>query len=280
MRIGLIGYGAIGAEVGENVARLGPASKVVAVLVRPGRTAGDLPAVNDIESLLAVQPHMVLEAAGHAAVMEYGPAVLAAGVDLVITSTGVLADPAAAVRLQAAEQAGGRLLIAPGAVAGLDGLIAARLSGLRTLSYISLKPPRAWRGTAAEGLLDLDDPVAEQTIFEGSARQAALAFPKNANVAVSVGLCGLGLDRTRVRLVSSRRVTDPLGLIEAEGEFGHFRFEILGRAAPGNPKTSLLTAHSLLQCARLGTGVPAFSLLEVVPTRPRQETTAGADEVA
>ena len=51
---------------------------------------------------------------------------------------------------------------------------------------------------------------------------------------------------------------DPLGVIEAAGAFGEFRFECLAKASPSNPKTSAITADSLLQCARLGIGIPAF----------------------
>jgi len=262
LRIGLIGHGAIGQEIGEALGRLGETSSLVSVLVRPGRDAGGFKAAHGVGEMVAEHPTIVLECAGHAAVTEYGAALLGAGVDLVLTSIGALADDAVMASLgSAASRGGGRLLIAPGAVAGLDGLIAARLGGLNAVTYTSYKPPAAWRGTAAEAALDPNGPE-EQIIFEGSAREAALAYPKNANVAVTVGLCGLGLDRTRARLVSSRKVSDPLGVIEAEGAFGRFSFEIFARAAPDNPKTSLLTAHSLLQCARLGVGLPVLELVE------------------
>jgi aspartate dehydrogenase len=205
----------------------------------------------------------VLECAGHGAVIDYAAAVLEAGLDLVITSIGVLADDDVAASLrQAAARGGGKLYLAPGAVAGLDGLVGARLAGLSQVTYTSFKPPHAWRGTAAEAVLDLDHPEDERVFFEGSARDAARQYPKNANVAVTVGICGLGIDATRVRLVSSRTVTDPVGLIEAEGAFGTFTFDIFARAAPSNPKTSALTAYSLLQCARLGIGLDAFALLD------------------
>src|SRR5690606_989292 len=179
MQIGLIGYGAIGAEIGAGLQRLGESARLVGVLVRPGRDAGPFTPVHDPAALLARGPHVVIEAAGHGAVAEYGPPILEAGIDLTITSTGALADRAVVARLAAAERGGGRLKIAPGAVAGLDGLLAARLGGLSAVTYTSLKPPHAWRGTAAEQTVDLDDRAEELILFEGSAREAALAFPKN-----------------------------------------------------------------------------------------------------
>ena len=41
-------------------------------------------------------------------------------------------------------------------------------------------------------------------------------------------------------------------IIEASGDFGTFRFEILAYASPRNPKTSLLTAHSIVAAAYSG----------------------------
>lgn len=257
--LGLIGHGAIGREITGALDRLGESGRLVATLVRRGVAAPQ--AVDEVEALIARRPAMVIECAGHDAVRAYGGAVLAAGIDLVISSVGVLADPAVAAELLAAERrGGGRLLLPPGAIAGLDGLVAAGLAGLDTLTYTSFKPPHAWAGTPAEDIIDLGHAEPEVQFFEGTARDAARLYPKNANVAVAVGLAGLGLDRTRVRLVSSRRVADPLGVIEAAGAFGSFRFEILGLASPANPKTSLLTAYSLLQCVRVGGALPVARL--------------------
>ncbi len=261
-RIALIGYGAIGREIAAALARLSESERLVAVLVRPGREAAASRTAHDAHELLAADPDVVLECAGHGAVKDYGPAILAAGVDLIITSTGALAETGTRDMLSAAGAGGGRLFMAAGAVGGLDGLLAARLGGLNSVCYTSYKPPHAWRGTIADNTFDLDAPAVKQVLFEGSAREAALSYPKNANVAVAVALCGLGLERTRVRLISSREVTEPLGVIDADGACGRFRFESLAHAAPDNPKTSLLTAYSLLQCARLGQGLPVLELME------------------
>ena len=120
------------------------------------------------------------------------------------------------------------------------------------VTYTSIKPPQAWDGTPAQNLLAGSAREVRTTFFEGSAREAATQYPKNANVGATVSLAGLGLDRTIVRLVSDPEASGPLGIIEAEGEFGTFRFEILAYASPRNPKTSLLAAHSLLAALREG----------------------------
>ncbi|MBH0114067.1 aspartate dehydrogenase [Novosphingobium sp. YJ-S2-02] len=259
-RIGLIGHGAIGTEISGALERLGERDSLVATLVREGRDAPR--AVHDVEALIAAKPDCVIECAGHAAAHAYAEALLRAGIDVVLSSVGVLADDAFAARLLAAEaQGGGRAMLPAGAIAGLDGFVAAALAGIDTVTYTSFKPPHAWRGTPAQDLIDLDHREEEVCFFEGSAREAAANYPKNANVAVAVGLSGIGLEQTRVRLVSSRKVADPLGVIEAEGPFGRFAFDILALAAPSNPKTSALTAYSLLQCARLGNAWPIARLV-------------------
>jgi aspartate dehydrogenase len=266
----MIGYGAIGRALGAALRRLGEARRVAGVLVREGRDAGPFPAVHSADALIAAGADVVLECAGHAAVLQYGPSLLSTGIDVVITSVGALAEPSAMRDLRSGP---GRLLMAAGAVGGLDALLAARLAGLERVTYVSTKPPLAWRGTVADRF-DLSDAGAEQVLFEGSAREAARLYPRNANVAVAVALCGLGLDKTQARLVSSPKVSDPLGVIEAEGACGRFRFEAYAYAAADNPKTSVLTAYSLLQCARLGLGLPVFELWsesEAAPFERRAE---------
>jgi len=259
-RIAMIGYGAIGMEISGALDRLGETDRLVATLVRAGRSAPK--AVFDNAGLLAARPDCVIECAGHEAAVAFAPDLLRAGVDVILSSVGILADPANVRAICDAEQAGGgRALLPAGAIAGLDGLIAASLAGTDTVTYTSCKPPHAWRGTPAENLIDLNHEEDEVVFFEGTAREAAANYPKNANVAVAVGLSGIGLDRTRVRLVSSRKVADPLGIIEAEGAFGRFHFDILALAAKSNPKTSALTAYSLLQCARLGCALPIGELI-------------------
>ena len=260
MRLGLIGYGAIGQSIVARLRELGEIDRLDGVLVRSRpETDPGIPVWYDAEEMIAVEPDIVIEAAGHEALRAFGPRVVASGADLIVAAVGALADDEFASELRTAARDGARTIVPPGAVAGLDGLVAARTAGLERVTYSSYKPPHAWRGTRAEQAIDLEHAEDEVVFFTGSAREAALHYPQNANVGAAVSIAGLGLDETRVRLISSRKVDDPLGVIEASGAFGSFRFECLARASPSNPKTSAITADSLLACARLGIGIPAFA---------------------
>lgn len=253
-RFAVIGFGAITEEVVRTLEERGQLSALAGVLVRPSqldaarsRAAGRFPIVATLEELLRLQAAVVAECAGHGAMREYGAAILRGGVDLLCSSVGVLADAAFAAELSRAGK-GARLLIPSGAVAGIDGLLAARTAGLRSVTYTTVKPPPAWMGTPAEERVRSAGRK-RITFFEGTAREAALRYPKNVNVGATVALAGLGLDRTQVKMVSDPDASGPLGLIEAAGDFGTFRFDILAYASPHNPKTSLLTAHSIIVAA-------------------------------
>ncbi|MBI2290403.1 MAG: DUF108 domain-containing protein, partial [Betaproteobacteria bacterium] len=131
------------------------------------------------------------------------------------------------------------------------------------VTYTSVKPPVAWNGTPAESKLLGAAREQRTAFFVDSAREAAIRYPQNANVGATVALAGLGLDRTQVKLVSDPAVSGPLGIIEADGDFGTFRFEILAYASPINPKTSVITAHSIVMAAREGMCFSALSALTI-----------------
>jgi aspartate dehydrogenase len=164
-----------------------------------------------------------------------------------LLSVGALAEAALQADLQSAAQAGSsRLLLPVGAIAGLDGLLALRQAGLQRVRYTSAKPPLAWRGTPAEAAFDLARLTAPTVIFEGTARDAARPYPKNANLAAAVALAGLGFEQTAVRLVADPAATGNTGQIDAEGATSRLQVTVAGAASAANAKTSGIVAHSVL----------------------------------
>jgi len=258
-RIALIGFGAIGQVVASEV-------DVAAVLVRDRylesarQALPRVAVVTSVEDLRATGPDLVVECAGQPAVREYGEAVLDGGIDLMVISTGALGDQGFLDRMcDLARRVGRRILVPAGATAGLDGLMALREGGLDSVRYTSSKPPHAWLDTPAEQAFRLDALSARTVIHSGPAHEAARLYPKNANLAVTIALAGLGLERTQVDLVADPSLTTGnVGRIEAAGRLGTLTVEMAGRAAPDNPKTSQVTAYSIVHALRSGRAVMAL----------------------
>ncbi|MEK9968319.1 MAG: aspartate dehydrogenase [Ferrovibrio sp.] len=248
----LIGHGAMAAEVRAAALSTG-LFDVGAVLVRHekvGTVQAELNGYKIIDSLeeLDFEPLLAVECASHSAVRQYGPALLRMGIDLVIASIGALGEDALHRELEAAAIQGGSKLVLPaGAVPGIDALNAAMQGGLERVSYISRKPPAAWKGTPAEAKLDLDGLQQATTFYTGTARAAARDYPKNANVAATVALAGLGFDATEVRMIADPEAGGNVHEIEAEGAFGEMRLTIRGKPLRSNPKTSSLAAYSTIR---------------------------------
>lgn len=248
MKIGIIGEGAIGRYVAEILHERGFGPHVIVTRsCHLDETSSDsIPHVGSVADLPAGITLMV-ECGGHEALAEHGCAVLELGIDLITISLGALADRVLAKNLADAARSGkAQLHLASGAIGALDCLQAAKVGGLTEVTYIGRKPPRSWLGSPAETHLDLEG-LEEPTIhFEGTARQAATTYPKNANVAAAVALAGAGFDATHVKLIADPTITANTHEIHAEGAFGRFSFQIEGKALPDNPRSSALAAMSAI----------------------------------
>ena len=87
-------------------------------------------------------------------------------------------------------------------------------------------------------------------LFTGTAREAAMKFPANANVAATIALAGLGMDETMVELTVDPTINKNKHTIVAEGGFGQMTIELVGVPLPSNPKTSTLAALSVIRACR------------------------------
>jgi aspartate dehydrogenase len=247
--LGIVGTGALANEIARAVGDgKAPGWQLVAVIGHGGGLDGAV-TVTDAAGMVTAGAHAVVEAAGVSAVQEHVPCLLAAGLDVIVLSTGALGDPDVRCRVeQAAAGAGaGRLVLPSGAIAGLDALRAAALSDqLDEVVLTTTKPARAVAGA---------DEVAD-TLFDGRASEAVVRYPKNINVAATVALAGVGFERTRVVLRVDPALARARHQIVARGGFGRLELTSESEPATGNPASSRLAALSAVDALdRLGDGI-------------------------
>lgn len=246
----LIGFGAVGHTLFARVAAQAGV-RVTHVVVHETRLDDARRALGDAAQAVTQVPddaRLVVECAGHEALTAHVLPALERGVECAVLSVGALSAPGLPERLaDAAARGRTQVHLLSGAIGGIDAIAAARLAGLERVTYTGRKPPAGWRGTEAERVVDLDALTGPAVILEASAREAARLYPKNANVAATVSLAGLGLDATRVRLVADPTVTENVHEVEAHGAFGRMQVTMCGKPLADNPKTSALTVLSALR---------------------------------
>jgi aspartate dehydrogenase len=114
---------------------------------------------------------VVVEAAGQPLVRSLGERVLRAGMSLLVTSTGAFTDDELLRRLRGAAEAegGGRLLLAGGAMPGLDWMqaVAIGAGAEASVQVTQSKPPQSWASCG--------DPETEAAVAAVSAGGAGAA---------------------------------------------------------------------------------------------------------
>jgi aspartate dehydrogenase len=251
LKLGLIGYGAIGKDV-EAALKAGGIEnlELVAALVKRPRNDGGL-LTHEPDRFFAHRFDAVAECAGHEAVRAHGQRVLERGADLLVTSVGAFTDTALFERLLAVAKANGRRLILPSAgIGALDILSSAAVGGLDSVTVTVRKDPSAWKGTVAETLVDLDSLKKPHTVFDGPVREGARLYPQNVNISAAAAIAGLGLDKTRVVIVADPTITTHIVELEAKGAFGRFTFMEDVAVSEENRKTGKLVAMAMVKSVR------------------------------
>ena len=245
LRVGLIGCGAIGSVVARELSQ---GAVNGAELTAVFDLVVDHPFRVDNRDSLLSRSDVVVEAAGHGALREHGVAVRESGVDLLVVSIGALADEELEAELKRAE--GGRLFLCTGAIGGIDILRAAMLRGpLVEVTITSTKPAaalgRPWMDeTVLDALARGSKPV---IVFDGPARQACALFPESANVTATLSLATVGFDRVGVKMVGDPAAVRVRHVVSASGGAGNYELSFENAASPDNPRTSAVTAYSVLR---------------------------------
>jgi aspartate dehydrogenase len=251
-RVGLVGFGTIGKDVAARLLSVSSTAPSVTVLTRkPIAATAGICWVGTVSDLILQKPDIVVEAAGHAAVRDCVPPLLEVGIPVVLTSVGALADDTLEARVRDAEKRGRSTLILPGgAIGGTDYIRSVAQLPDVSARYCSRKPVAAWRQEIVALGLDPDAANSEIVLFEGSAREAALLFPQNLNVALTIALALGGMDALTVRVVADPRAQRNSHEIRIESAAGRASFIFENTPSPTNPKTSAVTALSIVQTVK------------------------------
>ncbi|MEM7343288.1 MAG: aspartate dehydrogenase domain-containing protein, partial [Chloroflexota bacterium] len=209
-QIGILGYGAIGQSLYEAIdnGRAGQCEAVAILCRNIDNYQGNIPLRNgqpiltdDADHFFDMTYDIVIEAAGQDALRHYGVRVLEGGANFLVTSIGAFTDDDFFAELIAcADKYNSQLLLASGALPGVDWMTSAALADVDQVMITQTKPVASWRGTPAEQLIDLNSLTEPTSFFEGTARQAASQFPKSSNITAMLALSTIGLDETNVKI--------------------------------------------------------------------------------
>ncbi len=177
------------------------------------------------------------------------PALRKGRILITVSGAGLLQHPDI---VDIARKHGGRIILATGALLGLDGLRAAAEGTIREVRMITRKPPYSLKGAPylVEHGIDIDNLSAPLKLFEGSARDGAAGFPANVNVAAAVGLAGIGPDRTTLEIWADPGLDRNTHRIEVEADSARFSFAIENVPSPENPGTGKITPLSVIATLR------------------------------
>ncbi len=252
MNVGIVGLGAIGGFLLRELAP-DPDFNIVGVaeldVERAKTVLSELELPEDL--LMAyrdfpAETDVYIEAASASVVRDIVVHAVERGKIAIVASIGGLGDLEPLRQIM--ERTGGKLILPSGAVAGLDALKAIPAESLSRVVLTTTKPAKTLSDAPylKEKGINADELKESVLIFEGSAREAARAFPKSANVAAAIGYASLGLDKVEVQIWIDPNSDKNRHTIRIESGHGmivtgasNVPFEI-------NPRTSRLAAYSIL----------------------------------
>lgn len=257
MRVALAGFGSVGQELARRLtAGAIPGVSVTAV------TARDLDKAAEAVQAYAPTPRvvpltelpnhadLVVECATAEAFPEIARTVVSAGKTLIAVSVGGL--PTCPEVIELAERHGGRIHVASGALPGLDIIRGVKEGAIHRVKLTSsIRPDSLVREPYVrdKGFDFSQPPERPVQVFHGTAREAAAAFPRHFNVAITLSLGGIGFDRTEVEVLADAGIPGPVHHIEVEADDASLTLISRNRASR-NPRTARLVAPSIIAALR------------------------------
>lgn len=270
LKIGIVGCGAIGSSLAKAIVKdFSGEAKLCALYDLDGRKSLNLSkkvsgnlnlAAHNLRGLIKGS-RLVVEAASAKFSWDIARAVLSSGRDIMIMSVGGVAGRLKQLTALAKKH-GARVYIPSGAISGLDALKAAKIGGIKNITLTTTKHPSSFKGVSyieAQGI-NLAAIKKDTVLFSGKASQAIKYFPQNINVAAVLGLAGIGVNKTKVRIVASPKASKNMHEIKVESRSGDIFSRTENILHPDNPKTSFLAVLSavamlkqILEPVKIGT---------------------------
>ncbi len=194
---------------------------------------------------------VIVEAGTYESFREIVEPGLKAGRTVIAVSVGALAENLDLIDL--CSETGATLQIASGTLPGLDLLRAAREVGIEEVRLVSKILPHSLAHEAYihDNGIDLDAAKnASVPVFKGTAREAARHFPRHFNVAVSLSLAGIGLDRTMIDISADGRLPGAAHTIHVRSPAVTLEMASQNFPSPENSRTSRIVAPSIIAALR------------------------------
>jgi aspartate dehydrogenase len=255
LRVGIAGLGAVGLDVARRLIAGVPGLTLAAIAARDAEKARRaLPQVGDSVSVRNLAD--IADACD--VIVEVLPPALFRDVAIPAIEKGRIFMPLSVAQLlknddlvERAKQTGARIVVPTGALLGLDAVRAAAEGNVHSVTMVTRKPPAGLEGAPylTERGITLAGLTEARKVFDGSAREGALGFPANVNVAAALSLAGVGPDRTRLEIWADPGVTRNTHTIKVDADTMRFTMTI-ENVPSENPRTGRNVAPSTVAALR------------------------------
>ncbi|MDD5610465.1 MAG: DUF108 domain-containing protein [Candidatus Omnitrophica bacterium] len=253
IKIGIIGCGAIGSSLAKIIKGRFKGKALVAAIYdldeKKSFTLAKKLGYNNVvvknRRELIARSDLVIEATHMRFSYEIAREVLSASKDIMIMSVGGIVEKHAAL-FRLAEKKQSRIYVPSGALCGLDGLKALGFAKIKKVTLTTTKPAGSFTGVkfVENKFGSLKNIKKDKVLFSGTARAAVKLFPQNINVAAALSLAGIGVDKTRVRIIASPKAKTNTHEVEIDSSAGMIYSRTQNFPHPENPKTSFLAVLS------------------------------------
>jgi len=252
LNVGIAGFGTIGKVIGKALDDGISGLKLIAVtsgnLEKAKRNmqnfANPAPVVSAEE--LINRADIIVECAPTSAFMSVAEPSLRQGKILVtVSGAAILQNPNI---VDTAKSHGGKIVLATGALLGLDAVRAAAQGDIYSVKMVTRKPPTSLLKAkyVIENDINLSNLSQPLRLFKGSAREGAEQFPSNVNVAAALGLAGIGADETQLEIWADPTKERNTHNIKVDACSASFELTIENVPTIENPGTGRITALSVL----------------------------------